>query len=52
MKKKKQQKLDCYTYSALWSAKDNLFIACVAEFPLLAAHGKLKTKHLKKLRLQ
>jgi predicted HicB family RNase H-like nuclease len=51
MNKKERQKLDHYMYSVLWSAKDNLFIARVAEFPLLAAHGNTQTEALKEIKV-
>lgn len=51
MNKKEREKLDRYTYSVLWSARDNLFIARVAEFPLLAAHGKSQTDALKEIKI-
>jgi predicted RNase H-like HicB family nuclease len=48
---KHQQTLDHYTYSVSWSAKDDIFVARVAEFPLLAAHGESQEKALKEIKV-
>lgn len=48
---KKQIEADHYLYSVGWSEKDNAFVARVAEFPSLAAHGKTQEKALREIRL-
>ncbi len=39
-----------YTYEAVWSPEDRAFIARVAEFPSLAAHGNSRGGSLRALR--
>ncbi len=51
MNRKRQQALDHYAYSVSWSAKDDVFIARVKEFPLLAAHGRSQEEALKEVKV-
>ncbi len=39
-----------YTYEAMWSEEDRVFIARVAEFPSLAAHGDSRGSSLRALK--
>lgn len=39
-----------YTYEALWSENDRAFIARVAEFPALEAHGDSRGSSLRALK--
>jgi len=39
-----------YTYEAMWSEEDRVFIARVAEFPSLVAHGDSRGSSLRALR--
>ena len=39
-----------YTYEAMWSEKDRVFIARVAEFPSLVAYGDSRGSSLRALR--
>ena len=39
-----------YTYESMWSEEDRAFIARVAEFPSLAAHGDSRGSSLRALR--
>lgn len=39
-----------YTYEAMWSAEERVFIARVAEFPSLTAHGTSRGSSLRALR--
>ena len=41
-----KQNVEQYLYSVGWSDDDDAFIAHVAEFPLLAAHGETQEKAL------
>ncbi|MEK7485303.1 MAG: type II toxin-antitoxin system HicB family antitoxin [Planctomycetota bacterium] len=38
-----------YSYQVMWSEDDNAFLASVAEFPLLSAHGNSPEKALKEI---
>ena len=42
--------VDKYTYSVTWSVDDDVFVARVAEFPSLAAHGDTHDGALTELR--
>ena len=39
-----------YTYEAMWSPEDHVFIARVSEFPALVAHGTSRGASLRALR--
>ena len=39
-----------YTYESMWSEEDRAFIARVAEFPSLTAHGDSRGSSLRALR--
>lgn len=43
-------KVEQFLYSVGWSAEDNSFIARVAEFPSLAAHGKTQEEALREIK--
>jgi predicted RNase H-like HicB family nuclease len=49
-KKGKEVSAHHYTYVALWSKKDRAFIARVAEFPSLEAHGDSRGSSLRALK--
>lgn len=49
MATRRSEAIDHYSYSVSWSAKDDLFVARVAEFPLVAAHGETQEKALKEI---
>lgn len=52
IKKKKlaSPKVEQYLYSVGWSDEDDAFIARVAEFPSLAAHGDTQEEALKEIK--
>lgn len=39
-----------YTYEAMWSPEEKVFVARVAEFPSLVAHGDSRGSSLRALR--
>jgi predicted HicB family RNase H-like nuclease len=43
-------KLEQYLYSVGWSEEDDAFIARIAEFPSLAAHGDTQEEALKEIK--
>lgn len=45
-----QQLIDRYTYEAEWSSHDELYVARVAEWPSLTAHGSSSEAALEELR--
>jgi predicted RNase H-like HicB family nuclease len=49
-KKPKSPKTEQYLYSVGWSEEDDVFIARVAEFPSLAAHGNTQEEALKEIK--
>jgi predicted RNase H-like HicB family nuclease len=49
-KKGKEVSASDYTYAALWSKKERVFIARVAEFPSLEAHGDNRGSSLRVLK--
>jgi predicted RNase H-like HicB family nuclease len=42
--------VDQYNYTVVWSNEDQVFVARVAEFPLLGAHGDTTEEALAELR--
>lgn len=45
-----ESRAELYNYSVGWSEEDRAFIARVAEFPSLAAHGRTQAAALKQMR--
>jgi len=53
VKKAKQEslpKIEQYLYSVGWSEEDEAFVARVAEFPSLAAHGETQEEAMREIR--
>jgi len=46
----RQQLIERYTYVAEWSSHDELYVARVAEWPSLTAHGSSSEAALEELR--
>jgi predicted RNase H-like HicB family nuclease len=49
-KKESSPKLEQYLYSVGWSEADEAFVARVAEFPSLAAHGETQEEALREIK--
>jgi predicted RNase H-like HicB family nuclease len=49
-KQKDSPKAEHYFYSVGWSETDETFVARVAEFPSLAAHGETQKKALREIK--
>src|SRR5215203_2348738 len=49
-KKESSPKAEHYLYSVGWSAADEMFVARVAEFPSLAAHGDTQEEAMREIR--
>jgi predicted RNase H-like HicB family nuclease len=49
-KKEGLPKVEQYLYSVGWSEEDEAFVARVAEFPSLAAHGETQEEALKEIK--
>lgn len=49
-KKTNLPKADQYLYSVGWSEKDDAFVARVAEFPSLAAHGETQEEAMREIK--
>ena len=51
LSKKEGSDVERYTYTVAWSDEDEVFVARVAEFPSLAAHGKTAAAALREIQL-
>ncbi|HEY0048945.1 MAG TPA: type II toxin-antitoxin system HicB family antitoxin [Pyrinomonadaceae bacterium] len=49
-KKESLPKVEQYLYSVGWSEEDEAFVARVAEFPSLAAHGEMQEEALREIK--
>ncbi len=49
-KKENSPKVEQYLYSVGWSDEDDAFVARVAEFPSLAAHGETQEEALREIK--
>ena len=49
-KKESLPKAEQYLYTVGWSEEDNAFVARIAEFPSLAAHGATQEEALREIR--